>query len=322
MALEHLAGPYPVIDLVTGDEINGANYGVSSVWIDPDGLLCYIGSARYLVQMDGSAYPVALGTGFSYPCLTLLAASPDDPKSGERWYSFHLHGVGGDEPDEHIIDRVFHAPGRLLRSDHPFAAYPNATIHDRWLTAVGSYIMFTATTGGSYVLERAIPGFVDAFNFSWARERGQLWVGGRTGMVVRYDYGAKLESSPVRKVDLAAVAALIYSKKHDVFVSMHSDGTRYVMNVWATTVLPTSISVPVADRTVQAGRAVTLTTRVLGAQSDACEGESVAWSLTGEGALDHAVTATDADGYATNRLVLPLDATGPDATIDVEVLVP
>jgi hypothetical protein len=65
-----------------------------------------------------------------------------------------------------------------------------------------------------------------------------------------------------------------------------------------------------------------LTTRVMGAHSDPCPNEVVAWALTGEGELESEFTATDAAGYAHNRLVLPVDAAGPSVQVDVELATP
>lgn len=322
MALELLAGPFPVIDKLTDTPLGGSG---DTVWVDPDGLLWNNNGAglTYLIQMDGSAYPIGFSNTFREPGLTLLGASADDPLSGDPWYCFHHHGVGISGPDERIVDRVHHNSGALIRSDHPPTSLgESVTLHDRWLTISGAEVRARASTVGDLTVERTIAGFASGSCFSWARERGHLWLGGTTGRVVLYDYANKIEASPVWHIGLTNVACLYYSKKHDVFVSMHSDEGQFLMSVWARTPLPSSIAAPTFIVAPAPGLVVTATTRVLGSNSEPCADEVVSWSVDGEGELVAETSRTDADGYATVQIAIPIDATGPDMTVEVEVVVP
>jgi hypothetical protein len=298
------------------------------MWVDPDGLLWSVASATtYLIQMDGSAYPIGIASP-RRPCLTLLGSNPDDPLSGDPWYSFFNHGAFADGQDELIVDRVHHNAGALLRSDHPINSDTltgeSATLPDRWLTLASADVRKIVLEDETYKmsLERTIPNFAAGRCFSWARERGHIWLGGATGRVVLYDYVNKVEKSAVFRIGLSAVACLYYSKKHDVFVSMHSDGTQYLMNVWARTPVPASIAAPTFNVAPAPGLVVTATTRVLGSHGEPCADEVVTWAVVGEGELVADTSRTDADGYATVQIAIPVDATGPEMTVEVEVVVP
>jgi hypothetical protein len=323
MALELLAGPFPVIDKLTNTALTGSG---DTIWVDPDGLLWNNNGAgkTYLIQMDGAAYPIGFSDTFREPGLTLLGASADDPLSGDPWYCFHHHGVGIDGPDERIVDRVHHNSGVLLRSDHPPTNLgESVTLHDRWLTLGGAEVRARASTAGDLTVERTIVGFTSGRgSFSWARERGHLWLSGESGHLVLYDYANKTEVGPVWRIGLTTVSCLYYSKKHDVFVSMHYDGTQYLMSVWARTPLPTSIAAPTFNVTPAPGLVVTATTRVLGSYNEPCADEVVTWTVVGEGELVADTSRTDADGYATVQIAIPIDATGPEMTVGVEVVVP
>jgi hypothetical protein len=48
----------------------------------------------------------------------------------------------------------------------------------------------------------------------------------------------------------------------------------------------------------------------------------VSWGVDGEGELVADTSRTDADGYATVQIAIPLDAAGPEMTVDAEVVVP
>ena len=70
---------------------------------------------------------------------------------------------------------------------------------------------------------------------------------------------------------------------------------------------PSSLSSPAAVSAIAQGRVSQVRVRLLGANSDACEGELVDWSITaGSGALAEAQSTTDADGYAYNEYIAPV----------------
>jgi hypothetical protein len=326
MALELLSGPHTVVDGRTGANVTGMSQ-FEVAWIDPAGLLAPAsGGYTYLVQMDGTAFDFTVNINNFYYGLALLNATPTAPLVGDPWYSVILANGSSTTPaSEWALDRVTHVYGALLTTNAPGDQLgPYAHVHDRYLRTLGGRVDYTANAADTWHTEATISGFANGAFLSWARERGHLWLAGTTGYVVRYDYINKVASSPVYRIGLSsALTGLFYSAKHDVFVSIHQiAGDARQMQVWARTPLPVSVSAPAATPAVAAGHASTLTVRVLGGDSDPCPHEAVAWALTGEGTLDRAVTATDENGYATNRLVLPVGATGPSVRIDVEVSVP
>lgn len=322
MALELLAGPYTIVDMATGSNVASISpYAV--LWVESRGLIANGSSAQSLIQMDGSACTFADDySGMAYG-LQIINGDPTAPDVGQLWYSAKVSDPGDPVPDYALgrVTRVYDTPA--IRSNAPGSLGHFARVHDRYIDVNGSHVRYWPSPTGSDSPEATLTGMSDASWLSWARERGHIWIGGSTGKVVRYDYVNKVASSPVYQLGITSgLVALFYSAKHDVFVSVRQVSTTFYTHVWARTPLPTSLSAPTASPTVAAGRAVTLTTRVLGAHSDPCPNEVVAWALTGEGDLESEFTATDADGYAHNRLVLPVDASGPSVQIDVELAVP
>lgn len=324
MALELLSGPHAVVDYATGDSVEGISQ-FEVLWIDPVGLHFNGSFNRYFVQMDGMAFDFATDTNNRRCGLALLNSSAVAPFVGDPWYSMLEFNGGSTTPaSEWAFDRVTHVAGDLLSTTAPGDLTANyAHVHDRYIRPVGGSVQFTLNAADSWHTEATIGGFSNGHFISWSRERGRVWLGSTDGKVVLYDYVNEVAASPVYRIGVTSgVRALYYSAKHDVFVSVHDIGLTFETRVWARTPLPASLSAPVASPAVAAGHASTLTVRLLGADSEACPNEAVAWALTGEGSLDMAVTATDEDGYATNRLVLPVDAAGPSVQIDVGVTIP
>jgi hypothetical protein len=325
MALELLSGPHVVVDGRTGANLSGLSpYEV--LWIDPAGLVAPAsGGSTFLVQMDGTAFDFTHNTNNFHFGLALLNSNPAAPFVGDPWYSVLLASGSSTTPaPEWALDRVTHVYGVPLSTNAPGDQLgPYAHVHDRYLRAIGASVQYTADAADTWHTEATISGLANGAFLSWARERGHVWIGGSSGYVVCYDYINHVAASPIFRIGLTSgVVALFYSAKHDVFVSMHQVVLAFEMHVWARTPLPVSVSAPTASPAVAAGHASTLTVRVLGGDSDPCANEAVTWALTGEGALDRALTATDEDGYATNRLVLPVDAAGPSVQIDVGVTIP
>jgi hypothetical protein len=324
MALELLSGPNLIADGETEANILGITY-TATLWVDPVGIIAFATGGSYLIQMDGTGFKFAQNVNNLYPGLALIGGNPSTPNVGEPWYSCILGNGSSTTPaNEWALDHVTHARGPLLSTTAPgdqLGAY--AHLPDRFLALVGAQVRYTANAADTWHVEATLAGFGDGAFFSWARERGHLWLGSTTGKIVRYDYVNHVASSPVYQIGVASAQGLFYSAKHDVFVSVrNTGGVTYETFVWARTPLPASIAAPTASPSVAAGRVSTLTTRVLGADSEACPNEVVSWALTGEGELDAETSATDADGYATNRLVLPVDAAGPNVQVDVELATP
>lgn len=322
MALEHLSGPHVVLDNATDVAVENLSQ-FRILWVDPVGFLVVSPFLQYFVQMDASAFPFAQAINNRSYGLAMLHSSPVAPSVGQPWYStMQFNGSGTTPASEWALDRTAHIAGALLSSTAPGDVSGNyAHVHDRFIKPVGGVVQQTDNAADTWTTEATLTGFANGAFLSWARQRGRVWIGSTDGRLVLYDYVDKAAASPVYQIGIPAMG-LFYSAKHDVFVSMHSNGLQFETNVWARTALPTSISAPTASPAVSAGHASALSTRVLGAHSDACVNEAVAWTLTGEGELDAATTLTDEDGYATNRLVLPVDAAGPNVQVGVEVLIP
>lgn len=324
MALEQLSGPHTIVDMQTSVNLGGMNQ-FALQWIDPAGLIAQATGHTYLVQMDGAAYDLAENILNLKWGLALVNGSPLAPLVGELRYStLGFNGTSAVPVTEWALDRVTHLGTEVIATDAPgdiLAGY--AHVHDRFIRPIAGGVQFSRTAADAWATEAVLTGFSNGSFVSWARERGHVWLGGTAGHVVRYDYLNKVASSPVYRLGVTSgVIGLFYSPKHDVFVSVHQVSTTFQMRVWARTPLPASVSAPSASPAVAAGRASALSVRVLSADSEACPGEAVAWALTGAGTLAAAVTATDENGYATNRLVLPIGATGPSVRVDVEVTVP
>lgn len=319
MALELLSGPHPIVDIRTGANVDMDG----AVWVDPVGLIAPAAAGHtYLVQMDGSAFHYADSFGPRVFGLCLMNGTIENPLVGDRRYSTTVFDAT-DSSDEWLLDRVSLIGVQLLGSEAPgdfLAAF--AHLQDRYISPSGDRVNYTANGADGSHIECTIAGLSGANTLSWAREPGRVWIGTTTGLIVQYDFVNKVASSPVYRLGIVATRGVFYSAKHDVFISVRYNAGVNETHVWGRRPLPNSIAAPTADRTVQAGRAVTLTTRVMGADSDPCANEVVAWSVIGEGTLERAATYTDADGYATNRLVVALDVAGPDLQVTVAVVTP
>jgi hypothetical protein len=320
MALELLSGPHELIDLATGDTFNGEPaYPLSSEdiqWVDPWGFMI-VGpdGYRYVVQMDGSTcrYGQGGGLGVRWLGLSIIGADPDSPSAGERWCSEYYGGV------EYAVTHItkIRDDANIISSDVAFLA--RAHVHDRFLRLSSNHIQYMTGSAGSWVTETNVTGFSGTYEtFSWAREGNEIWCGsGGSGQIFRYNFETKMVTSPVYTIGMPC-RCLSYSAKHDVFVSLHNTYAPHQTRVWARTPSPASVSAPTASPAVKAGLVSTLRCRVLGDAGEPCADEVVAWSVTGDGVLSAAATATDEDGYAEVQLAVPLAATA-DAQVDVEL---
>jgi hypothetical protein len=135
-----------------------------------------------------------------------------------------------------------------------------------------------------------------------------------SGQIRFYDVLRKVQVGNTRFVG-EANQGVWYIAKYGVFLELVSKQIK----ILADAPRPASIANPAALATVQAGRAVQVRTQVLGAQSEPCAGELVNWSISaGAGSLEQAQTETDADGYAFNVLTSPVGSSG-GVTVQAEV---
>jgi hypothetical protein len=129
-----------------------------------------------------------------------------------------------------------------------------------------------------------------------------LAIAHENGTIIYYDVEAAAQVGGVSYI--GSNQGAWYSPKHDVFIART---TASELKVYASAVRPSSLSNPVAVSAIAQGRVSQVRVRLLGANSDACEGELVAWSLTaGSVALPVAQRTTDADGYGYNNYLAPV----------------
>lgn len=317
MALELLAGPFTVTNKLTGaavgDSISGA-----PIWVDGRGLLLPITNEDvYVVQLDGAAYPAIDDRSLTYGLV--LQGAGSDPRAGRRWYGFaDEYGAFGDwdADDVTLYKKSLFVANTPLSGGHNYAR-----VHDRYLYPTGGRIDWKPLDlSASWEVEQSLTGLTNAEFLSWGSVAGEIVVGTTGGLVVRYDWVAKVFRGTTRTIGMACIG-LWWSALHGVYLSLHDAGSTLTLRVWAATVQPVSVSAPAADASLTAGRRTRVRSRVLGAHADPCDGEVVAWALTGVGTLSPAASLTDADGYAETYFEAPLDGGAAGIAISAEVAV-
>lgn len=317
MALELLAGPFTITNKLTGVPVSDSIFGYPC-WIDGRGLILpSTAETIYLVQMDGAAYPIINDRSLIHG-LALVGSSPA-PTGRRRWYALaDLFGVGGewDIDPVTLYKTTQFAPGYLLTIGNGYAR-----LHDRYIYPLNGAIESTPLDlAGPAVVEKSLAGLTDASSMSWGSLADEIVVGTKSGQTVRYDWMEKAFRGPIFTIGMPCLG-LWWSALHEVYLSLHDAGTTLELRVWAATVQPASVSNPASDATITAGRRTRVRARVLGAHSDPCEGEVVAWTLTGVGAITQAASYTDASGYAETYYEAPLDGASAAIQITAEVAV-
>lgn len=317
MALELLAGPFTLVNKLTdtpvGDSISGY-----PCWIDGRGLVLPItNEGVYIVQLDGAAYPVIDDRSLTYG-LALLGASAD-PRAGRRWHGLidELGAFG-----EWDIDPVTLYKTSEVVADTPSPLGHNyARLHDRYIYPIGGRIDWKPLDlSAGWAVETTLTGFANGASLSWGSHSDEIVVGTTDGKVVRYDWIAKAFRGVAQQIGMSC-KGIWWSALHSVYLSLHDAGTTLELRVWAATVQPASVSTPTPDATITAGRRTRVRSRVLGAHADPCEGEVVAWTLTGVGSLSAAASYTDAEGYAETYYESPLDGASAAIQITAEVAI-
>lgn len=191
---------------------------------------------------------------------------------------------------------------------------------DRYLSALSGFVQFRPLDlSAAFVTEATLTG-AGSGRPTWSRTRDAnvlalVYTGGE---LVYYDVAAQAQAAGGG--NLGANAGAWYSVKHDVFVALASDAVK----VFANAVRPASLSNPAAVDAIVQGRVSQVRVRLLGADSDACAGELVNWSITaGDGSLKHAQSETDADGYAYNDYIAPVSggAGSPFGSVTIQAQV-
>jgi hypothetical protein len=132
-----------------------------------------------------------------------------------------------------------------------------------------------------------------------------------SGKVLFYDVALKAQPAQVPMFVVDSFDACYYVPKWNVFwVYTHG-----VFQIVAPTPAPATLSNPdpvdaIIDA-VEAGHVSHLRVQCLGSDSEPCIGELINWSITsGAGFLAEPQSATDDSGYALNKLVIPIGASG------------
>ena len=314
MALEHLAGPFTIInrlnDAPVGDVIAGA-----PIWVDGRGLLLPISSEGvYLVQLDGAAYQVASETN-DYGLALIGTGSA--PSTRPRWYglSDSLGSYG-----EWDIDAVTLFKTARVGDSYVYPGRNYARLHDRYVYPLAGRIYWRPLDlSASGVIEASMDNLTHAVSLSWAAG-SEFVIGSSDGLIARYDWLTQTFVGPLQTIGMTC-RGLWWSARHGVYVSLHDAGTTVALRIWAATVQPTVVEKPTPEAPLTAGRRTRLRVRVLGAHADPCAGEVVAWSLSGPGTLSPAASATDDDGVAETGYDAPLSSGAEEVQIRAEVAV-
>ncbi len=170
----------------------------------------------------------------------------------------------------------------------------SARTADRYLQFFGNSVLYTpiATPTVAYISEATLVGASGGGTpfLSRTRRENVICLSYLGGQIIYYDWVTK------EQIDGAAFLppndGAWYSPRHDIFVALIDDQ----IAVYASTVLPTSISVPAATPSLLKGRHSVISTTLLGSNSDPAVGETVDWTLDGPGELLAESSVTDSDG--------------------------
>ncbi|EYS89522.1 hypothetical protein CF68_33000 [Cupriavidus sp. SK-4] len=302
MALELLAGPFDIV--ADGSLITDASTGATALYDDDIGLYTFSSTKGGLlvVQLDG--YACLRAAQVRANAFALDLQSPGEylilgSLFEEGLYRFNKRAatfgelVTGTEPTGDIQVRT---PDRYMR-------ILGTNVLSKPLTLVGDWTYEASLSGAPISLYATV---------SCTRDANVLAIVFTNGTVVYYDW--------VRRNQVGGVAFVgpndgaWYSARYDIFIVL-ADAK---LNVYSSSPRPSSISAPAAVTPLAKGRASPIKSRVLGADAEPCVGETVDWSLSGPGALEHIQSVTDSDGWAWNTYVAP-QASGDTPTISVEV---
>lgn len=305
MALELLAGPFDIV--ADGSVITDPSQGITALYDDDIGLytFSFAKGGLLVAQLDGHAHLRAVQLHAN--AFTLDLQNPGEylihESSEERsLYKFNKPaatfgelvistGVLGD-----VQDVLVRTPDRYLR-------IVSTDVVSRPLTLAGTWTYEASLSGA------AIGGYVTV---SRTRDANVIVFAFGNGTLMYYDWVKKTQVGGVAFI--GANQGAWYSLRHDIFVAL--DGIK--VKVLASSPRPSVISNPVAVTPLAKGRASSIKTRVLGADSEPCKDELVDWTLVGPGVLEISQSATDSEGWAWNTYVAP-QAAGGTPTITAEV---
>jgi hypothetical protein len=294
MALELLYGPTPI----TFGAVPVAAVGNPLTWMQGVGLLMPVQPAGgsyglYATQMDGNTLgPRSTFSGSYTAVLDLRSARGLAMLGSGALYGFNY----------------------LAGQPNPAPLLASASLNIRVITADGRYLSFngsgvsSSTDGVTFTSEYAWAA-PDASSFqcvSRGSSSTEICVLLTNNQLRFYDTVGKTQNGPSLFVGESA-SGVWYVPKYNVFVELLGPQIKILANM----VAPATLSNPVASPAVVAGDVSKLTVQLLGAQSEPCVGELIDWSVaSGSGSLILPQSVTDANGNATNSLVVPVGSTG------------
>lgn len=323
MALQLLAGPFPVMTR------NGkyARFFSRPMWFDnlQAFVAClYVNDTPnyirngFLVQIDGKALPrndqISVYESFFHDLGTSGIATASSYSSGEAkrnvdWISLSTVEASLPSPINLRLGRAMFLSDRIIMPFTNGDMYWRPYSADTWtfeadLPAIPSASAVTVMMPGSGANRTA-------------------FVAGANNAVL-YDYDDKAVVGWERRLGWNSRWPMVYSPQLGVwfaFDQINTPETHDRVWVYADAPTPTALATPTALSTPNQGKSVQFRTRLTGNLGEPCEGYLIDWSVTaGPGVLLADQSTTDANGYATVTVGLPVGNVGVNTTVQAQVL--
>ena len=301
MALELLAGPFPVTYGDTEEPINFSSPQLG--YHESVGIIGNITapeSRGVIVQLDGIAFQRNTYGVPTWPQPNL--------RTGGLCCAY-LVPVDGTSLFDVMDLRILRPVGSYTANANLGSAW--CILPDRFIRAAAGVLHYydsTAPAGSvaECTLEATSALAPGNARFSPGPLPGQIFAAFTSGRIYLYDFIAKELVGLVRTITENIGAW--YSPRLGVFVAVHQEAGQDVVRIWADETRPTTVAAPTLSVAAKPGLVVTATTTVSGDDGDVCPGLNVAWTTTVGTVLDP-VTETDEDGVATSRIRLdPFEA--------------
>jgi hypothetical protein len=303
VALELLAGPTTIVNAAAAT-LTPSN-GAAAFYDDAVGLFAYdVPSGGYIVaQLNGQAYLRSnIGSAPKY-VLDLQRPGEYLAQQGPAWQKLYVWdkraGVFGD---------------LLLSGGINFVVDLQARAADRYLNVLNSAVRFKPLdNSGAWTTEATLTNAGSSQpTLSRTRQTGVLCLAYADGHIVYYDAIAKAQASGW--ANIGANSGAWYSPKHNIFVAIAANK----LKVFAYAVRPAALGNPQAIAALTRGKVSRIKAQLTGSNGEACAGEIIEWSMSGDGALTAAQSETDQDGWAYNDFLAPATSSG-GATINAQV---
>lgn len=320
MACEILAGPFPIVDTVSGDAPIQVAERIACYYDDDVGLVSprQDGRGNAIIQMDGSSYVRSYAP---YASAMLL----DYQHPGQYLKVQEVFGSYIGEWDKFATVRMRTAP--VLSSGVDFLMC--ARMADRWLSFgihgvswrpldLSADWVYELTYDTQTYNEITVSWSWGLVGYSFTEQDDIVCIGYDSGLAIFYNHVTK---QIVKKYFTQTNKGLWYSPRFGVFIVMgfvNTEPRHHTLTIFHKDVRPYSISVPAAQGPILKGKTTVFRTRVLGSNGEPCVGEIVTWTLTGSGSLSALQSIANDDGYAEIRYAAPVDS-APSFDLSVEV---